>query len=59
MKADLVIFDASRLADQGTLAKAAQSPTGLRVVLVNGEVALENGRPTAARAGRALRRSRQ
>jgi N-acyl-D-amino-acid deacylase len=55
-KADLVLFDAARLADHGTRMNAAQAPTGLSAVLVNGEVALENGRATGARAGRALRK---
>jgi N-acyl-D-amino-acid deacylase len=57
-KADLVVFDAERIEDHGTPAEPSRPPTGIDYVIVNGEVALEKGEPTSARAGRALRRGR-
>jgi N-acyl-D-amino-acid deacylase len=55
-KADLVVFDPETIADRGTPAEPAQSPVGIDVVLVNGEVVLDHGVETAARPGRALKR---
>jgi N-acyl-D-amino-acid deacylase len=55
-KADLVVFDAERIEDHGTPAEPSRPPAGIDYVIVNGEVALEKGEPTSARAGRALRR---
>lgn len=55
-KADIVVFDAATIQDRGTPQNPAQAPEGMIHVIVNGEVVLENGRPTAARPGRALRR---
>lgn len=37
-KADLVVFDPATIADRGTPADPAQSPVGIDVVIVNGEV---------------------
>lgn len=56
-KADLVIFDPARVADRGTKLEPAQNPTGIQYVMVNGELVLDDSRMTAARPGRALRRS--
>ncbi|HET7550534.1 MAG TPA: D-aminoacylase [Gemmatimonadaceae bacterium] len=55
-KADLVIFDPAHVEDRGTKLEPAQDPTGIQYVVVNGELVLDNGRMTAARPGRALRR---
>jgi N-acyl-D-amino-acid deacylase len=55
-KADLVVFDPDTIADRGTPAEPAQSPVGIDVVLVNGQVVLDHGVETAARPGRALKR---
>lgn len=55
--ADLVLFDPSRLVDRSTLAVPDASPSGLVHVVVNGAVAVRDGRVTGARAGRVLRRS--
>lgn len=55
-KADLVLFDAATVADRGTKTEPARSPVGIRYVLVNGEVVLDDGRMTTARPGRAIRR---
>jgi N-acyl-D-amino-acid deacylase len=55
-KADLTIFDAATIIDRGTPENPSQPPSGVRFVVVNGQVVLDGGRPTAARPGRALRR---
>ncbi|MFC4373179.1 amidohydrolase family protein [Nocardia halotolerans] len=53
--ADLVVFDPATIHDTATFADPRQPARGVQHVLVNGEFALENGTPTGARAGRALR----
>ncbi len=55
--ADLVVLDAARVTDRATYEEPRQYPGGIEYVIVNGEVAAEGGRQTAARAGRALRRN--
>jgi len=55
-KADLVVFDPETIADRGTPAAPAQSPVGIDLVVVNGEVVLDHGVETPARPGRALKR---
>ncbi|MCA1561265.1 MAG: amidohydrolase family protein [Acidobacteria bacterium] len=55
-KADIVVFDPAAIQDRGTPADPAQAPLGVRDVLVNGEVVLDDGRMTEARPGRPLRR---
>jgi N-acyl-D-amino-acid deacylase len=49
--ADLVIFDPRTLADRSTYKEPRQTPSGIRCVLVNGQVAAKDGRPTGALAG--------
>ena len=56
-KADVVIFDAATIADRGTPQEPAQAPVGVDTVIVNGQVVLDRGEVTAARPGRALRRT--
>jgi N-acyl-D-amino-acid deacylase len=53
--ADVVVFDPSNIQDHATFAKPQQYATGMRYVAVNGELALANGEPTAARPGRVVR----
>jgi len=53
--ADLVVLDLDRLADIATYERPAQYPTGVDLVVVNGEVVVDEGRDTGARPGRALR----
>lgn len=53
--ADLVLFDPSRVRDKATFAQPHQFTEGFDIVLVNGVAVVENGRPTGARPGRALR----
>jgi N-acyl-D-amino-acid deacylase len=54
--ADLVVFDPATIADRGTKTRPAQSPVGIHYVLVNGQVVLDDGKMSGARAGRGLRR---
>ncbi|MDI6894784.1 MAG: amidohydrolase family protein [Bacillota bacterium] len=54
--ADLTLFDPATVADTATFADPRQAPRGIRLVLVNGQVAVEDGKLTGVRAGRCLRR---
>ena len=56
-KADLVVFDAATIADRATALRPQLAPIGIAHVLVNGVAVVWDGKPTAARPGRALRRS--
>lgn len=53
---DVVVFDPEAIADTATYEEPRRYPAGIDCIVVNGEVAAENGRQTAARAGRLLRR---
>ncbi len=53
--ADLVIFDPDRVVDTATYDDPKQEPEGIRAVIVNGQVAYEDGRHTGVGAGRMLR----
>ena len=52
--ADVVVFDPKRYAARATYARPTGTAVGVRTVLVNGVVAVDNGRLTGAAAGRAL-----
>ena len=52
--ADIVIFDADRIADTATYENPKQYPKGIDYVLVNGMVVVENGDHTGARPGRVI-----
>lgn len=52
--ADLVIFDYDRIQDNATYEYPFRPPTGIDVVLVNGQVVMENGKHTGARPGQIL-----
>jgi dihydroorotase/N-acyl-D-amino-acid deacylase len=54
LKADIAIFDPARVADTATFAKPHSYAAGVGLVIVNGEVAFENGAMTAARPGKVL-----
>jgi N-acyl-D-aspartate/D-glutamate deacylase len=54
--ADLVVFDADRVADRSTFAEPNRPSTGIVHVLVNGQLVIEHGKTTAALPGRVLRR---
>ncbi|WP_340689112.1 amidohydrolase family protein [Sphingomonas donggukensis] len=54
--ADVVVIDPRAYAPRATYADPARLAVGVEALLVNGQVALERGQATAARAGRALLR---
>jgi dihydroorotase/N-acyl-D-amino-acid deacylase len=54
LKADLAIFDPATVADTATFTNPHQYARGFSFVVVNGQVAYENGEMTAARPGRVL-----
>ena len=56
-RADLVLFDPETIRDVATFSNPKQPANGIRVVLVNGMFALDNGKPTGLRAGRTIRRA--
>ncbi|MGB9825893.1 MAG: amidohydrolase family protein, partial [Desulfofundulus sp.] len=56
MVADITVFNPETIRDKGTFAEPNQYPEGIEYVLVAGQVALDQGRITGVRAGRALRR---
>lgn len=58
MWADVVIFDPATVIDRATYDDPIQYPEGIRHVLVNGEVVVEEGEHTGARPGRVLKKFR-
>src|SRR5262245_42243662 len=56
MAADLVVFDPTKVEDKATYAKPHQYSQGFDFVAVNGKLVVDEGKLTAARPGRALRR---
>ena len=54
--ADLVVFDPATVLDLATFDHPAAYPAGIRDVVVNGALAVRDGRETGVRAGRLLRR---
>ena len=57
MLADIAVFDAQTITDHATYEQPTLPPDGMRHVIVNGAVALRDGRATGAQAGRALLRT--
>lgn len=53
--ADLAVFDPAAVADTATFERPHVVAEGMKFVVVAGEIAFGNGKPTSARAGRALR----
>jgi N-acyl-D-aspartate/D-glutamate deacylase len=58
-RADIAIFDDSEFREHATTFEPNQLATGMRYVIVNGRVAVEDGHTTEARAGEVLRRRYQ
>jgi N-acyl-D-aspartate/D-glutamate deacylase len=56
--ADLVVFDPATVADRSTFEDPHQYPEGIGWVIVNGVIAVEDGRYLDLRPGRVLRRGR-
>ena len=59
MAADLVVFDPDTIQDKASFTHPLAFPEGISHVLVNGSLAVENGRGTTALPGRVLRHTRQ
>ena len=57
MAADVVVFDPATVIDRSTYEEPTLFSAGIRTVLVNGQIAMRDGKGTAAHAGQALRRS--
>jgi len=57
MAADVVVFDPQTVIDRATYDDPAQLSEGIRLVIVNGVIALRDGKPTGERGGRVLTRS--
>lgn len=56
MDADLVVFNPDTIIDRSTFEDPMQSPEGIRWVIVNGQIAAEDGKITGATSGKVLRR---
>lgn len=54
--ADVTVFDPATIIDRSTYLDPFQYAEGVRFVAVNGRIVLDDGQPTPARPGRALRR---
>ena len=57
MAADVVVFDPATVIDRATYEEPTLPSAGIRTVLVNGQIALRDGKVTGAHLGQALRRS--
>lgn len=55
MRADIVVFDLDRLRDGADYVNPMANPIAIEDVIVNGQPALANGRPTGAKSGKVLR----
>ena len=53
--ADLVLFDPATISDTATYDEPKQAPRGIHVVMVNGEIAYQDGAHTGAGSGKMLR----
>ncbi|HEX5104889.1 MAG TPA: amidohydrolase family protein, partial [Pirellulaceae bacterium] len=53
--ADVVVFDPATFRDTATFVKPLQWATGVKLLLVNGQVAVEDEKPTGKLAGQAIR----
>ncbi|NBO65620.1 MAG: hypothetical protein EBU88_12400 [Acidobacteria bacterium] len=56
--ADIVVFDERSIGENATYERPEVISTGMRYVLVNGKLAIDNGQYTGALAGRSLRKER-
>ena len=55
-KADLVLFDADTIADRATYQDPNQYPVGIKAVIVNGTIVVEDDEHTGALPGRVVRK---
>ncbi|MBQ3231689.1 MAG: amidohydrolase family protein, partial [Clostridia bacterium] len=56
LTADICVFDENEIAPTATYLEPVQLSKGVRHVIVNGEIALTDGRQTDVRAGKFLRK---
>lgn len=54
--ADLVCFSATEIQDRATMVDPKATPAGIPYVVINGEIAVDNGIRTSSTSGRVLRR---
>ncbi len=59
MRGSLTAFDPDRIIDRATYEEPTRDPEGIRYVLVNGQIALEDGAETGVLAGRVCGRTWQ
>ena len=52
--ADVIVFDPKSITDRATYENPTELATGMNYVLVNGKIAIEDGKPTGTAAGRVL-----
>ena len=57
--ADIVIFNPETVIDKATFAEPHQYPEGIDYVMINGELAVENGQYKDIRSGRVLRKEKK
>jgi dihydroorotase/N-acyl-D-amino-acid deacylase len=57
LKADIVIFDPKTIIDKATFEKPHQYPEGIPFVIVNGNLAVDNGEFIDIRSGKVLRKT--
>lgn len=57
MKADVVVFDPNQVVDRSTMIQPGLEPVGIRYVLVNGRLVVNEGQVTGERVGAVLRHS--
>ena len=55
MYADVTIFDPQRVIDRATFEMPNQHPEGIKYVIINGQISVDDGRRTPALAGRVIR----
>ncbi len=56
--ADVIVFDRATVSDRSTYEQPELPAVGMKFVIVNGKIAVENGTYTGVLAGRALRKTR-
>jgi N-acyl-D-aspartate/D-glutamate deacylase len=54
--ADITVFDPEKINDNGTFTNPHQYPDGIPYVIVNGELAIKDGKHTGNLTGRILRK---
>jgi N-acyl-D-amino-acid deacylase len=54
LQADIVVFDPEKISDQATFETPHQYPVGIAYIMVNGNIAVENGKQNPLRFGKVL-----